>query len=251
MTRGLLISRITKNNLLKTNLLNRSADSALNYKIYRNIYNSQQGPKSQQKIYFKDNLIKNRKNPKKVWDLIKEASTETKLTQPIEKIRVNGKQIDNKAEIAEHFNNCFAKIGQEISDSVIPSAKKAKDYVPVNPSTPKLKLLNTGPSNVIDVIKAFEPKKSKDCDGLSMELIKFVSNEISRPLAHIFNLSINCGKFPPALKRSRTVPIFKGGDAELCDNYRPISLQNSIAKILEKIVMYSVFGPLPATRGTT
>ena len=80
------------------------------------------------------------------------------------------------------------------------------------------------------------PKKSVDLDGLSMELIKFVSNEISRPLAHIFNLSINSGKFPSALKRSRTVPIFKGGDAELCDNYRPISLQNSIAKILEKIV---------------
>ena len=71
-----------------------------------------------------------------------------------------------------------------------------------------------------------------------MELLKFVAFEIRRPLAHIFNLSINAGKFPSALKKSRTVPvpIFNGGDAELCDYYRPISLQNSIAKILEKIV---------------
>ena len=71
-----------------------------------------------------------------------------------------------------------------------------------------------------------------------MELLKFVAFEIRRPLAHIFNLSINAGKFPSALKKSITVPvpIFKGGDAELCDNYRPISLQNSIAKILEKMV---------------
>ena len=36
--------------------------------------------------------------------------------------------------------------------------------------------------------------------------------------------------------RNWHVPIFKVGDAELCDNYRPISLQNSIAKILEKMV---------------
>ena len=71
-----------------------------------------------------------------------------------------------------------------------------------------------------------------------MELIKFVAHEISTgtPLAHIFNLSIGSGKFPSALKKSRTVPIFKGGDAELCDNYRPISLQSSISKILEKMV---------------
>ena len=69
-----------------------------------------------------------------------------------------------------------------------------------------------------------------------MELIKFVAHEISTPLAHIFNLSIDSGKFPSALKKSRTVPIFKGGDAELCDNYRPISLQSSISKILEKMV---------------
>ena len=93
-------------------------------------------------------------------------------------------------------------------------------------------LLNT------DIIKAFEPKKSLDLDGISMELIKFVAHEISTgtPLAHIFNLSIGSGKFPSALKKSRTVPIFKGGDAELCDNYRPISLQSSISKILEKMV---------------
>ena len=35
---------------------------------------------------------------------------------------------------------------------------------------------------------------------------------------------------------SRIVPIFKLGDKKLCDNYRPISLVSTIAKILEKIV---------------
>ena len=32
------------------------------------------------------------------------------------------------------------------------------------------------------------------------------------------------------------MPIFKNGDKHLYDNYRPISLVNTIAKILEKIV---------------
>ena len=44
------------------------------------------------------------------------------------------------------------------------------------------------------------------------------------------------GIFPEGLKTSRITPIHKGGDSENCDNYRPIALQGSIAKILEKIV---------------
>ena len=47
--------------------------------------------------------------------------------------------------------------------------------MPINPNTPKLKIENTGPINVIDILKAFEPKKSFDLDGLSMELLKFVA----------------------------------------------------------------------------
>ena len=86
--------------------------------------------------------------------------------------------------MAENLNSFFAKVGKQISDSVLPTDKKAEDYLPVNPNTPKLKIENTGPINVIDILKAFEPKKSLDLDGLSMELLKFVASEISRPLAH-------------------------------------------------------------------
>jgi hypothetical protein len=44
------------------------------------------------------------------------------------------------------------------------------------------------------------------------------------------------GIFPARLKTSRTVPIFKTGNSNLCDNYRPIALLSNISKILEKIV---------------
>ena len=73
-------------------------------------------------------------------------------------------------------------------------------------------------------------------DGISLTLLKALANEISIPLGHIFNLSLQNGKFPEKLKSSRVVPIFKAGDATICDNYRPISLVSSISKILEKIV---------------
>ena len=81
-----------------------------------------------------------------------------------------------------------------------------------------------------------DPKKSKDMDDISLDLLKSIDTSIAKPLAHIFNLSLKTGIFPNKLKVSRVVPIFKNGDKHLCDNYRPISLVNTIAKILEKIV---------------
>ena len=78
------------------------------------------------------------------------------------------------------------------------------------------------------------PKSSLDADGLSCKLLKEIKGEISVPIAHIFNLSVQQGIFPNRLKTSRTVPIFKGGDPCLTDNYRPISLLSQLSKILGK-----------------
>ena len=67
-------------------------------------------------------------------------------------------------------------------------------------------------------------------------MVKFVGDVIATPLSHIFNLSLSTGDFPTKLKLCRVIPLFKAGNANECDNYRPISLLSSISKILEKIV---------------
>ena len=95
---------------------------------------------------------------------------------------------------------------------------------------------NISEVTVISIIDNMEAKTIVDSSGINMKMIKFLRYELAKPLAHLFNLSLNSGIFPSKLKISRTVPIFQSGDNTCCDNYRPISLLSSISKILEKIV---------------
>ncbi len=74
-----------------------------------------------------------------------------------------------------------------------------------------------------NTIKNMVSKNSTDLDG-STKLLKAISYEIERPLAHIFSLSLASSTFPEALKSTRVIPIHKAGDTTNCDNYRPISL---------------------------
>ena len=68
MTRGLLISRNTKNALHKRYLTEPSANNKLAYVNYRNIYNSL--IRRSRKEYYADILAKNKKKPKKLGKFI-------------------------------------------------------------------------------------------------------------------------------------------------------------------------------------
>ena len=47
---------------------------------------------------------------------------------------------------------------------------------------------------------------------------------------------ITTGIFPDSLKKSKTIPLFKKGEASLLVNYRPISLLPTISKSFERIL---------------
>ena len=91
-------------------------------------------------------------------------------------------------------------------------------------------------AEVVSIMRGMQPKASGDASGLSMKILHHVAVEVSNPLTHIFNLSLNQGIFAEALKTCRIVLIHKGGGPDLCDNYRPISLLSTVSKTLKKIV---------------
>jgi hypothetical protein len=139
-------------------------------------------------------------------------------------------------KIANHFNAFFTSIGTKISNNVLNVEKQPEDYINYGRVLPEMVLGNTTHEHVLKIIQKSKNKHSKDIFEVSSKMIKFIGAEIAKPLAHIFNLSLESGVFPSILKQCRVIPIFKSGNRLDCDNYRPISLLSSISKLLEKIV---------------
>jgi retron-type reverse transcriptase len=63
-----------------------------------------------------------------------------------------------------------------------------------------------------------------------------VSNEVSKPLAHIFNLTFTTGIIPEQIKTSLVTPVFKSNEENKFENYRPISVLTCFAQLLEKLM---------------
>lgn len=52
----------------------------------------------------------------------------------------------------------------------------------------------------------------------------------------MFNISLSTGLLPASWKKANIVPVFKSGEHEKANNYRPISLLTNISKVLERVV---------------
>jgi hypothetical protein len=91
-------------------------------------------------------------------------------------------------------------------------------------------------SEIIEATEQLLPKRSEDHQGISMFFIKKFIYILAKPIYFILYKSFETGIVPDQLKIAKVIPIFKGGDSSLADNYRPISLLPNFSKIMEKVV---------------
>ena len=78
--------------------------------------------------------------------------------------------------------------------------------------------------------------KAPGPDNIPGYFLKQASAELSKPLALIFNDSLNTGIVPRDWRVANVIPIFKKGDRDKCGNYRPVSLTSIVCKVLESIL---------------
>ena len=134
--------------------------------------------------------------------------------------------------MAEDLNGYFSSVFTKEDISSLPVAdtkfQGAKsDYLGPLVVTPEL---------VAKKIKAMKDNKSPGVDGIPPKLLMETVEQISIPLARIFNLSLKEGVVPFEWKEANIIPLFKKGSRNKSENYRPVSLTSVICKLLERLI---------------
>jgi len=139
--------------------------------------------------------------------------------------------------MANKFNLFFTSVAADIAVTINPVPPTYDIPVPI----PEENCFNMSAhpiqqAELIAALNQLQDKNSLDLNNLSMSFLKKIICKIEKPLLHIFNTSLSTGAVPDKFKIAKVVPIFKSGNANDMNNYRPISLICNFSKLLEKIV---------------
>lgn len=80
------------------------------------------------------------------------------------------------------------------------------------------------------------PLKAAGSDGLPAKLLRVAANHLSKPLCHLYNMSILLQAVPERWKIAKIIPVPKDNKPQT-KNFRPISLLPLVSKILERCIL--------------
>ena len=190
------------------------------------------------KQYFQNLIDENSDNSKKLWKTLNSLIPNDKRCNIIPHFLTdNGKEISNKKEIAETFNKFFSTIGSKLA-SAFPFYETS--HICPKPVLNDFFFQSVSLSTVSKIISGLDNGKATGLDDICVKSLKAGSPILAYYLTHIFNLSLNSGVVPKCWKRKRVTPLFKKGDADDVNNYRPISILPIPMKVFEKIVHFQV-----------
>ena len=72
-------------------------------------------------------------------------------------------------------------------------------------------------------------------------MLKLSKDVIADSLSDLFNVCIDASVFPSDLKMARVAPIFKSDDREDLNNYRPISVLSTVARVFERLIYEQLY----------
>ena len=116
------------------------------------------------------------------------------------------KIITNPKIIAEKFNNFFIDIGPKLAQKIEAPIKTFESYLKkINKRQPERPLT----MNELKAFFSLETNKDPGHDEISFNVIKNCFGSLSKPLLHVFRLSLEKGIFPDNLKIAKVMGAFK------------------------------------------
>ena len=196
--------------------------------------------KKAKREHFVNNFEANKSNPKKTWNLINQLSSRSsKKSVNISEIKTGTNVINISTELAETFNLHFSTVGKNLAAEIPNEYIEPEFYMPRTQHRISLKAPTV--STVRNLLENIDVRKAAGLDGVSNKLLKLAAHIVAPTLTEICTTSINTGIFPTEWKITKVTPIFKKGKKNDLNNYRPISVIPTVAKIFEKVVYEQLF----------
>lgn len=181
-------------------------------------------------------------NPKRFWSLLKLRSKSRNIPNLISMASDNNDQsrisADNPSRIADLFNRYFVSVFstdniQQNSDTIIPDITQVS-------SSPTITDLSFTTQEVLKVLESLDVNKAIGPDEISPRLLKATATEIAPSLCVLFNKSLQLGTLPTDWKLANITPVYKKGNKEYTENYRPISLLSQVSKVMERCIFNNI-----------
>ena len=186
-----------------------------NYKVALNLATTEI---RKSKRSFENKLAGNIKNDSKsCYAYIRSKQKVRDKVEPLENNR--GNIISDGFQMAEVLNEYISSVftTENISSFPVPFIKfegKKSEH---------LGQLFVTPEMLAKKIKKMKDNKSPGVYGIPPKLLKEIIEQISTPLAKMFNLSLEEGIVPLEWKEANITPLFKKGSRNKPENYRPVS----------------------------
>ena len=199
--------------------------------------------------YYQDRCYEYRAQTKKLWQMINDIACKSNdKSGLIDFLKIDGIKEYSATGISNGFAKYFAHVGKNFAHKIPDPQKHVSEYLKrLQSCTHSVFLHPTSEEEIIKIVKNLPAKLSSGHDNVSNVLLKELIDVLAPILLKVFNQSLETGEFPEVMKLAEVVPLFKGKEHYLANNYRPISLLTTISKVLEKIVYKRVYEYLTKT----
>ena len=179
----------------------------------------------------------NKSNSKKMWSIIKNIINRNKRKYINSRFKLGDGSITNDRQlISDKFNDFFINVRPNLAKRIEKQNTNPEQFMKAK-VTFSLYLEPVTEQEIYKIVSSLK-NSSPGYNNLSPSILQLSLPLICPLLTHICNLSLSEGIFPDELKLANVIPIFKSGDHETFNNYRPVSISCTISKVFEKI-MYS------------
>ena len=176
--------------------------------------------------YLKSLSVKLKEDPKQFWSF---HSIKSKKRRIPETVRYNGMPSTDPARKVELFNQFFRTVYS------VPSVERNYSFIDVvNPNL--LLCIKTTADEVKEILQNLDITKATDADNVAARILKACSEELSTPLALLFNRFFSLGRVPEQWKLANITAVFKANERDLVENYRSLALLSIPGKCQERIV---------------